>query len=264
MEELIYRKMRCNAGHETRPFAVGEILPRYCPVCNQPYDRRYNRPVLCREDGSVPGGELNISRPQETGSSVPDITSSAGTDNAADTVVIKRPQTDRRSETGMPEMRSPQIPAVERAVRRQGRPSSIGQTASVAARGPRGGSNVSSQSGLLSRTERGYASTQQEPVSEIALYNGGDCIEIPTGGGILGRESIGKEILGINPLVSRKHAYIKIRNGIVQIRDEGSLNGTFVDDGSGRRRLIPHETVELKKGDRIWLANSVFAIEEKR
>ena len=46
MEECKYRKMICNAGHETRPYSEGEILPKRCPVCNQPYDRRYNRPIF--------------------------------------------------------------------------------------------------------------------------------------------------------------------------------------------------------------------------
>lgn len=264
MEELTYRKMICNAGHETRPFAAGEMLPRNCPVCNQPYDRKYNRPVLCREDGSVPNEELNENRSRETVSSETDITNSAGTDNAENNIVMRRPQTDPRMDTGMSDLRSPQINTAERAVRRQGRPVSVGQVPSAAARGPRGGSNISSQRGIPGRAERGFDTARQEAVTDIALYNGGDCIEIPISGGILGREGIGREILGVNPLISRKHAYIKIRNNTVLVRDEGSLNGTYVDDGTGRRKITPHETIELKKGDRIWLANCILVIEEKR
>ena len=57
MEGLTYRKMICSEGHESRPYAASELLPKRCPVCNQPYDRRIHGPFFCRADGTVPGEE---------------------------------------------------------------------------------------------------------------------------------------------------------------------------------------------------------------
>lgn len=48
MEGLTYRKMICSEGHESRPYAASELLPKRCPVCNQPYDRRIHGPFFCR------------------------------------------------------------------------------------------------------------------------------------------------------------------------------------------------------------------------
>ena len=44
------------------------------------------------------------------------------------------------------------------------------------------------------------------------------------------------------------------------VQDAGSLNGTFVDDGDGRRRLMPDETATLKQGDRIWIADQILVV----
>ena len=48
------------------------------------------------------------------------------------------------------------------------------------------------------------------------------------------------------------------------MRDEDSLNGTFVDDGGGRRRLLPGETAQLKAGDKLWLADQLLVVWEDK
>ena len=62
MEECKYRKIVCSDGHESSVFSEGERLPKYCPVCNQPYDRKYNPPIFCYQDGRVPSTEINDDR----------------------------------------------------------------------------------------------------------------------------------------------------------------------------------------------------------
>ena len=54
--------------------------------------------------------------------------------------------------------------------------------------------------------------------------------------------------------VSRDHAVVMIDSmGSVQIRDEGSTNGTFVNG----KRIQAHRQVELTGGDRIQLGTNI-------
>ncbi len=97
--------------------------------------------------------------------------------------------------------------------------------------------------------------------SGLRIRSGADILFLPEGDCILGREEYGSEILGINPMVSRHHASVRTDlSGRLLIRDEGSLNGTSVDDGNGRRRLKASETAVLKSGDRFWLADQLFVV----
>ena len=99
---------------------------------------------------------------------------------------------------------------------------------------------------------------------QLVLCTGGEKIPISETGGYLGRQEIGGHVFYMNSLISRRHAYVRAdRFGNLEVRDAGSLNGTYVDDGKGRRRLKDGETVLLEKGATLWLANQVLVLEEE-
>lgn len=239
MEECKYRKMICNAGHETRPYSEGEILPKRCPVCNQPYDRRYNRPVFCYQDGTVPKEDVNADDKKKD------------TDNLREKV---------DEDSSMKKSKEPLMSNQNNPLRR-GRSLAVNDTHAVY--NPERGRKSSINNERDTDTSDLMRNSNSGNITKVGLFNGGDCIIISNEGGYLGREGQGQEFLKLNPLISRKHAYVKINHfGKIQVKDEGSLNGTYIDDGDGRRKLKPYETVELKIGDTIWLANHILAIEE--
>lgn len=57
-----------------------------------------------------------------------------------------------------------------------------------------------------------------------------------------------------NDNISRQHASILMSEGVYVIRDEHSLNGTFVNG----RRLMPDQLLPIKEGDEIRLYNEIF------
>lgn len=214
MKECMFRKMQCNAGHFTKAFAADEMLPRRCPICGQPYDRRYNRPIMCYEDGSVPEEEVDRSSTESS-----------------------EPYVEKTCEK---EEIVPNIPTPQNRIRRGRQISSI---------------NVPDHTVTPGRRSE----------KRVVLYTGGFKIEIPEYGGFLGREEMGKDYLKANLLVSKKHAYVEADYfGNLHVRDAGSLNGTYVDDGNGRRQLKTDETAVLKAGNTLWLANQIFAVEEDK
>ena len=242
LQECTYRKILCNSGHATRAFSADEMLPRRCPVCGQPYDRRFNRPIACYEDGSVPGESVD----QES--------------NFRKSV--DREPVDR-------EPRGPETP-VEPAggALRRGRqlkqdgpeeqPEAVfkRRLVNLAAMEPVGREMPEEIPGINFITPASSG-------SGIVLYTGGQKLSIPSEGGYLGREELGSSCFLMNPLVSRRHAYVRAdRFGKLEVRDEASLNGTFVDDGKGRRQLKPGETVQLTAGNTLWIANQILAVEE--
>lgn len=235
MENYRFRKIVCNAGHESRTFSENEILPRFCAVCGQPYDRRYNRPIMCKEDGSTleNESERNVeinSLVQNFSNDVPDI-------------IDEQPRRGRGRQ-----LDNSSIVQQTQIANRRGRSGETSRVSSITDK-----TIVDSTESCLNNTCNG---------SKIGLYNGGEYILVPETGIFLGREEYGNEILGMNECISRKHAFVQMnRLGKIILRDEGSLNGTFVDDGNGRRKLKPFETVELMEGNTIWLANQILAIE---
>ena len=87
-------------------------------------------------------------------------------------------------------------------------------------------------------------------------------------GSLQGREfSVDKEIFRIGAsrendvvikgdgYVSRKHAYIRNEVGILKLADDGSRNGTFVNDNK-----LKATSVVLNPGDRIRIGNSLFEV----
>lgn len=225
MKACMFRKMQCNAGHFSKAFAADEMLPRRCPICGQPYDRRYNRPIMCYEDGSVPeedNGEVckEESEPQ------------------AESVFESTLENTYKENTYKKEEMMQEIPNPQNQIRR--------------------GRQIS---GLNAPDHT--VSTVKRSERRVVLYTGGFKIEIPEYGGCLGREELGKECLQANLLVSKKHAYVEADYfGNLHVRDAGSLNGTYVDDGNGRRPLKTDETAVLKAGNRLWLADQIFVVEE--
>ena len=239
MEECKYRKMICNAGHETRPYSEGEILPKRCPVCNQPYDRRYNRPIFCYQDGTVPEENENVDDEKKN------------TDDL-------REKVDENS--SMKKSKESLMSTQTNSLRR-GRSLVVNDTHSVY--NPDRGRKASIINEQDANSSVRMHNSNSENITKVGLFNGGDCIVLSNEGGYLGREEEGQEFLKMDPLISRRHAYVKINHfGKIQVKDEGSLNGTYIDVGGGRRKLKPYETVELKIGDTIWLANYILAIEE--
>ena len=218
--EFQYRKVRCNDGHWSEPFPAGGSLPKACPVCGMPYDRRQNRPVPCHADGRT----------------------------AEDTEPVQ-------------EQAGP-------AVRRQASaiPGQMGQTASPTRR--RVIQPVGEAPSVQSpRSEQAAPAAQQYAGSSkgLVLYTCGQKIPVPDEGGYLGREELGGELFGADFLISRRHCYIRpALHAELQVQDSGSLNGTFTDDGSGRKRLREGETVLLKPGSKLYLADLtvVVAVEE--
>lgn len=214
MKECMFRKMQCNAGHFTKAFAADEMLPRRCPICGQPYDRRYNRPIMCYEDGSVPEEEVDRSSTESS-----------------------EPYAEKTCEK---EEIVPNIPTPQNRIRR--------------------GRQISS-----SNVPDHIVTPGRRSEKRVVLFTGGFKIEIPEYGGFLGREEMGKDYLKANLLVSKKHAYVEADYfGNLHVRDAGSLNGTYVDDGNGRRQLKTDETAVLKAGNTLWLANQIFAVEEDK
>lgn len=232
--------MQCNAGHFSKAFAADEVLPRRCPICNQLYDRRYNRPILCYEDGSVPEEHSN----------------EAYQENISVQVVDASDQKEM----------VPNVPNTLDSGRRGRKILNPNLADAIVASRRRNVENVD------------YIHTSHEKVSyqshfsegrrfekKVILFSGGFKIEIPEHGAYLGREELGKDCLWANPLVSRKHAYVRVDHfGNLQVKDENSLNGTYIDDGNGRRRLKDDETAMLKIGNKLWLANQILAVEEDK
>lgn len=236
MMECTYRKMQCNAGHFSRAFAIDEVLPRRCPICNQPYDRRYNRPILCYEDGSVPEVQADIDYREKAAQTAGENME----EKAADTEIPENPGRGRRVP---PQNLSKDIPAFSRR---------------------RSGMETKPVSGKADSMNPGVRIEQSRMTGKrVVLFSGGCKITIPDQGGYVGREELGKECFAVNPLISRRHAYIRVDHfGNLEVKDAGSLNGTYVDDGNGRRRLEPEETAMLKTGNTLWIANQILAVQE--
>ena len=228
MKELNYKKIICALGHSSEAVPFDMPLPGKCPVCGQPYDRRYNRPVPCLRDGTVPEEEADQRERQaaagEEGGDIPMVRGRRNMPAADPDMQIHMTGTRRRRTAGetVGEAGTEEVPV---------------------------------------RTEEARRGNSRG----IVLYAGGEKIPVPEEKGYLGRDGLGADMFRMNLLVSRRHAQIYgERFGNVYVRDEDSLNGTFVDDGGGRRRLLPGETAQLKAGDKLWLADQLLVVWEDK
>lgn len=77
-------------------------------------------------------------------------------------------------------------------------------------------------------------------------------LELPT---IIGRSRSAGLTLG-HPLVSRQHCEIFETNGVLMVRDLGSLNGTFVGD-----ERITEQAVPVKPGDLLTVGGVTLRAE---
>lgn len=210
MDSCKFRKIVCALGHSSDVIPLDAPLPKKCPVCGQPYDRRYNVPIMCLEDGTI------------------------------------SEEPERKDFIGKRE----EIP-VNRRKRGLLNDDLITEASAIHTR---------RREEVSQKPETGRNTVQKN----IVLYSDGKKITVPIEKGYLGRGELGADIFLMNQLISRRHAQIySERFGNVYIKDEDSLNGTFIDDGGGRRRLLPGETVVLKSGDKLWLADQLLVIEEE-
>lgn len=74
-------------------------------------------------------------------------------------------------------------------------------------------------------------------------------LQLPT---VLGRSRSASLPVG-HPLVSRKHCELYEQDGVLMVRDLGSLNGTFVDD-----HRLAEDAVVLKPGGRLTVGSVTF------
>lgn len=63
-------------------------------------------------------------------------------------------------------------------------------------------------------------------------------------------------VISFNKMISRKHCKITRINGNFYISDEGSVNGTYVNN----KRVEPGQSCQIKRGDIVRLADSDFQI----
>jgi pSer/pThr/pTyr-binding forkhead associated (FHA) protein len=81
----------------------------------------------------------------------------------------------------------------------------------------------------------------------------GQQYEVKPEGVYIGRDSSSSQIVLADPRISKRHLWIGGREGVVVIRDEGSRNGTFINDPKSQRVteavLNPGDTVILGESD---------------
>jgi hypothetical protein len=83
----------------------------------------------------------------------------------------------------------------------------------------------------------------------------GQQFDIKPDGCLVGRDSTLSQIVIPDPRISKRHVWIGVRDGRVTIADQGSRNGTFVNDPKSKRVT---ETV-LNPGDTVILGESDVA-----
>ena len=222
MEER-YRKLICPNGHASEAIGENDPLPRRCIVCRQQYLKNA-KPIWCDKFGN----EI-----QETASDADKPNSESLSEK---TEIQKEEMNGFASMQGLSGRRRRRTSFLDEP--QEAEPVQQDDTASVTA-------TVISSVG-----------------NAFCLVSGDYSIEL-SGEGALGREHTGKEVLAVNQLVSRKHCYfIATMHRGLQIRDAGSLNGTYIDIGDGRVAVSKETGVNLKAGDKLWLADMLFEVKE--
>lgn len=228
----VYWKMICSMGHENTP-VENKASIRCCmnPDCGKPYDRKYDKLIPCDIDGN-PIDDVKKTHETELIKTVDNNNSMECKEKNATS------KDDGSGVTGKKEIFS---------IRR--------------------GRNVElfpNLNEIENVKKKSLTIDIQNSGKEVVLYSGGACYVVPRAGVIIGRSEEASNLFAINSLVSRKHAFIKpVGGGRVLVRDQDSLNGTYIDSDDGRRRITNDETVELKIGDKIWVANQLVVIGEK-
>lgn len=88
----------------------------------------------------------------------------------------------------------------------------------------------------------------------------GERFPVDPEGVYIGRESTLAQIVVSDPRISKRHLWIGVRDGQVKIVDEGSRNGTFVNDPRSERVT----EAALKSGDEVIMGESDVARFEYR
>lgn len=110
----------------------------------------------------------------------------------------------------------------------------------------------------LSRTIAIGGDGDTAPVSfgSIKFVSGvlaGQQFDVKLEGSYVGRDSSLAQIVLPDPRISKRHLWIGVRDGMVVVKDEGSRNGTFVNDPKSARvtevALSPGDTVILGESD---------------
>lgn len=83
-------------------------------------------------------------------------------------------------------------------------------------------------------------------------YQGGE-FPIEEGQDIVIGRSSDLDMVLVEEMVSRRHAHIKMRGGVISIEDLGSTNGTFVNGEKIQR-------AQLKEGDRVLIGTSILKV----
>ena len=112
----------------------------------------------------------------------------------------------------------------------------------------------------LSQTVAIPRATDTSPISygSIKFVSGvlaGQQFEVKPEGVCIGRDGTMSQIVIADPRISKRHVWIGVRDGRVGITDQGSRNGTFLNDPKSERIT---ETV-LSAGDTVILGESDVA-----
>jgi pSer/pThr/pTyr-binding forkhead associated (FHA) protein len=81
----------------------------------------------------------------------------------------------------------------------------------------------------------------------------GQQFEIKPDGAFIGRDASSSQIVIADPRISKRHVWIGVKEGRVVIEDQGSRNGTFINDPKSQRvteaSLSPGDTIILGESD---------------
>jgi len=81
---------------------------------------------------------------------------------------------------------------------------------------------------------------------------------------LIGRDGSCDLALRDDALVSRNHAQIECTNDTCQIMDLGSDNGTFLESGTGKLRLLPRISFPLTPGNQLEIGRYRLTLEQER
>jgi S1-C subfamily serine protease len=110
----------------------------------------------------------------------------------------------------------------------------------------------------LSQTVAIPRATDTAPISygSITFVSGilaGQNFDVKADGACIGRDSALAQIVVADPRISKRHVWIGVKDGRVTITDQGSRNGTFLNDPKSERvteaALTPGDTVILGESD---------------
>ena len=81
----------------------------------------------------------------------------------------------------------------------------------------------------------------------------GQQFEVKPDGAFIGRDASSSQIVIADPRISKRHVWIGVKEGRVVIEDQGSRNGTFINDPKSQRvtetSLSPGDTIILGESD---------------